>query len=215
MSEQGATPARVGVRELRQNLSVYLDRVKAGETLEVTEHGQPVARLGPRPPETMSQLERLIADGRVTPATGDLSALGPPLRAPEGAPSLSEILRPDARRRALVTERAAVYLDASAIVKLIVEEPGSAELLAHLGTRPLRVTSRIAEVEVRRAVARMDAVVDVVHDRVARVLATLTMMELGAALASQPGAFRPRHSGRSTPSTSRRPWSSPPTSRPS
>ena len=39
-------PARVGVRELRQNLSVYLDRVKAGETLEVTEHGHPVARLG-------------------------------------------------------------------------------------------------------------------------------------------------------------------------
>ena len=32
-------PARVGVRELRQNLSVYLDRVKAGETLTVTEHG--------------------------------------------------------------------------------------------------------------------------------------------------------------------------------
>ena len=43
-------PARVGVRELRQNLSVYLDRVKAGETLEVTEHGHPVARLGPNAP---------------------------------------------------------------------------------------------------------------------------------------------------------------------
>jgi hypothetical protein len=36
-------------------------------------------------------------------------------------------------------------------------------------------------------VARMDAVVDVVHDRVARVLATLAMMELGAALASTAG----------------------------
>jgi prevent-host-death family protein len=38
---------RVPVRELRQNLSRYLDRVKAGEDLTVTEHGRPVARLVP------------------------------------------------------------------------------------------------------------------------------------------------------------------------
>jgi prevent-host-death family protein len=38
---------RVGVRELRQNLSKYLDRVKAGEDLVVTEHGREVARLLP------------------------------------------------------------------------------------------------------------------------------------------------------------------------
>jgi len=37
----------VGVRELRQNLSRYLDRVKAGEDLVVTEHGREVARLLP------------------------------------------------------------------------------------------------------------------------------------------------------------------------
>lgn len=37
----------VGVRELRQNLSKYLDRVKAGEGLDVTEHGRIVARLVP------------------------------------------------------------------------------------------------------------------------------------------------------------------------
>jgi prevent-host-death family protein len=39
--------ARVGVRELRQNLSRYLDRVKQGEALVVTEHGREVARLVP------------------------------------------------------------------------------------------------------------------------------------------------------------------------
>ena len=38
---------RVGVRELRQNLSKYLDRVKAGEALVVTERGRQVARLIP------------------------------------------------------------------------------------------------------------------------------------------------------------------------
>lgn len=92
MSERGAPMARVGVRELRQNLSVYLDRVKAGETLEVTEHGHPVARLGPRPVEPMTQLERLIAEGRATPASGNLSALGPPPMLPAGTQRPSEVL---------------------------------------------------------------------------------------------------------------------------
>lgn len=37
----------VGVRQLRQNLSKYLDRVKDGESLLVTERGREVARLIP------------------------------------------------------------------------------------------------------------------------------------------------------------------------
>ena len=101
MSESGAVSARVGVRELRQNLSVYLDRVKRGETLEVTEHGEPVARLSPRPPDTMTPLERLVAEGRVAPAEGDLLEVGPPLERPEGAPSITQVLldmRSDERR---------------------------------------------------------------------------------------------------------------------
>ena len=40
----------VGVRELRQNLSRYLERVKRGETLTVTERGHEVARLVPSHP---------------------------------------------------------------------------------------------------------------------------------------------------------------------
>src|SRR5437870_1385634 len=50
---------RVGVRELRQNLSVYLRRVKTGEALEVTERGHVVARLVPAR-EDESVLERPI-----------------------------------------------------------------------------------------------------------------------------------------------------------
>lgn len=94
MSESGGRPARVGVRELRQNLSVYLDRVKAGETLEVTEHGHPVARLGPNPPAKLSILDQMIADGRVTPAKFDHRLLPPPPPDPTpGEPTLSEILQ--------------------------------------------------------------------------------------------------------------------------
>ena len=82
---------RVGVRELRQNLTRYLRRVKTGETLEVTEHGQPVAVLAPLPPANESAIDRLIREGRARPAKGDLLDLGPPLKL-EGGPSLSEIL---------------------------------------------------------------------------------------------------------------------------
>lgn len=68
----------VGVRELRQNLSVYLRRVKKGETLEVRERGHRVAVLAPVGGKSTA-LDRLIAAGRATAAAGDLLALGKPL----------------------------------------------------------------------------------------------------------------------------------------
>ena len=92
MSERHEPPARVGVRELRQNLSIYLDRVKAGETLEVTERGEPVAVLGPRPERPVTVIERLIAEGRVTPATVDHRTIGPPPPGEPGERPASEIL---------------------------------------------------------------------------------------------------------------------------
>lgn len=94
MSEGEGAVARVGVRELRQNLSVYLDRVKAGETLEVTEHGHVVARLGPNPAPIASALDRLIAQGTARPALRDLLAVGPPdaVALPPGVTSVTEVL---------------------------------------------------------------------------------------------------------------------------
>jgi prevent-host-death family protein len=68
---------RVGVRELRQNLSVYLARIAQGETLEVTDRGQPVAILAPLP-KPSSVLERLKREGRLIPGRGDLLALKRP-----------------------------------------------------------------------------------------------------------------------------------------
>ena len=55
----------VGVAELRQNLSRYLRRVARGERLIVTDRNRPVAELGP-PPTTGGELDRLIAEGRVS-----------------------------------------------------------------------------------------------------------------------------------------------------
>jgi antitoxin (DNA-binding transcriptional repressor) of toxin-antitoxin stability system len=66
------------VRELRQNLSVYLDRVKLGEVLTVTEHGLDVALLRPLPPAT-DIVGRLVAEGRAKHPTRSLHELPRPL----------------------------------------------------------------------------------------------------------------------------------------
>lgn len=71
---------RVGVRALRQSLSVFLRRVESGDTFEVTDRGRPVAVLAPLRAGA-SPLERLAASGRATLPEGDLLELGPPRRA--------------------------------------------------------------------------------------------------------------------------------------
>jgi antitoxin (DNA-binding transcriptional repressor) of toxin-antitoxin stability system len=70
--------AHVGVRELRQNLSVYLERIALGETLQVTDRGRAVAILAPLP-KTVSVLERLRLEGHATAAAGDLLTIMRPL----------------------------------------------------------------------------------------------------------------------------------------
>lgn len=61
---------RIGVRELRHNTTAYLRRVKAGETIEITDRGVPVAQLIPARPS--GGRDRLIAEGRLRPGTGRL-----------------------------------------------------------------------------------------------------------------------------------------------
>jgi prevent-host-death family protein len=61
--KRGATT--IGVRELRDHLSSYLEDVKGGGELVVTERGRPIARLVPASAGT--RFERLVAEGVVTP----------------------------------------------------------------------------------------------------------------------------------------------------
>lgn len=74
---------RIGVRELNQHTSKYIAMVKAGETVEVTERGQLVARLVP-PPRTGTILDELVAAGRVTAATANWHELRPPAVSSDG-----------------------------------------------------------------------------------------------------------------------------------
>ena len=70
----------VGIAELRQNLSKYLKLVAEGESLTVTDHNRPVAVLGPVPTIKRSpELQKLIDEGKVIPATGSIRDLPPPL----------------------------------------------------------------------------------------------------------------------------------------
>lgn len=65
---------RIGIRELNQNTSRYIALAKAGETIEITERGQLVAKLVPVERD-ISILDRMVANGDVTPATRDWRSL--------------------------------------------------------------------------------------------------------------------------------------------
>ena len=84
----------VGVRELRQNLSVYLRRVEQGESLRVTEHGRPVALLTPFPRSGDTILDELEAEGRLERPRSRRQELPEPLPpVPPGTATVSEILQ--------------------------------------------------------------------------------------------------------------------------
>lgn len=74
----------IGIRELRQQASRYLRDVEAGETIEVTDRGRPVALIVPLP--RTGRVQRLAASGRLDESVGDALALGDPLEPLGGVP---------------------------------------------------------------------------------------------------------------------------------
>ena len=92
-------PQRIGIRELRQHASIYVNLVERGYTVDITNRGRLVAQMVPvRQPN--SPLERWIAAGVVERAEEDGSVLdvdpyppAPASRAAAGEPNASEMLR--------------------------------------------------------------------------------------------------------------------------
>lgn len=80
----------IGIRELRQRASEFLRLVEAGETIEVTDRGRPVALLTPLP--ASSPLDRLRAAGEVSPVDGDLADLPEPMTLEPGQEPSSVVL---------------------------------------------------------------------------------------------------------------------------
>jgi prevent-host-death family protein len=58
-------PVEVGIRELRAHLSRYLDQVRDGEEIVVTDRGTPIAKISPA--NGRSRIDELIAAGILTP----------------------------------------------------------------------------------------------------------------------------------------------------
>lgn len=104
MAATRPTPAAktVGVRELRQNLSRYLERVKDGETLTVTERGHEVARLVPSHPHVDPYYQDLAAQyGATIPTRRLVDAMKSlsPLHKPAPAGTTDAFLEESRRER--------------------------------------------------------------------------------------------------------------------
>lgn len=91
----------VGMRDLGQNVSRVLARVKTGESLVVTEYGRPVARLVPYRESTT--LDDMMESGEITPPSGDLQEFlkrfggKPPLSSPVPLSHILQEMRDDER----------------------------------------------------------------------------------------------------------------------
>jgi prevent-host-death family protein len=89
----------VGTRELKTRLGTYLQRVREGRTIVVTDRGQPVAELRPLPTDDSlpSTLRKLATTGAVTLPTVDALSTFRPIRN-RGA-SVSDAVRKDREDR--------------------------------------------------------------------------------------------------------------------
>ena len=67
----------VGIRELKAHLSSYLQQVKTGSTLVITDRGQPIGRIVPIKPSVETQMQELLQTGLVAWSGHQLNPLEP------------------------------------------------------------------------------------------------------------------------------------------
>jgi prevent-host-death family protein len=82
---------RIGIREMRQNLSRYAQRTRQGESFLITDHGREVAQLTPAPSRA-SAIDRLVAERGARRGQGNLLDVLQELRKPIPGPPASEVL---------------------------------------------------------------------------------------------------------------------------
>jgi prevent-host-death family protein len=94
--ERPSAQRRIGIRELRQHASVYVDLAEKGYTVDITNRGRLVAQLVPAR-EPGSPMERLIAAGIVEPAeeAGGVADLDPYPPPPAGQPTAGDVIGAD------------------------------------------------------------------------------------------------------------------------
>jgi predicted nucleic acid-binding protein len=82
-----------------------------------------------------------------------------------------------------------LYLDASALVKLVITEQESAALRIFIAGDPLLISSRIGAVELRRVAARQDE--QPAEPQVDAVLANMLLVEVDELVAASAGTVAP------------------------
>lgn len=88
----------VGVRELKQHLSKYLDLVRQGESVTVTDRGRPVARLEQFIPDDLpSHVKQLIAEGKIIYRKPRVGPLPPAIRLLPGDKTGADYVREQRR----------------------------------------------------------------------------------------------------------------------
>ncbi len=85
-----------------------------------------------------------------------------------------------------------VYLDSSAIVKLIVREPESPALFEWLANRPERISSIVARVEVLRALRRTDSSGTATWKRALDVLDRIALLTIDRRITDMAAQLDPR-----------------------
>ncbi len=81
---------QVGVRELRQHASALVQKVATGVTIQITNHGRPVAQLVPVGDQRQNRAD-LIASGELQPGRGDVLGIEP-VQAPADSPPTEQLL---------------------------------------------------------------------------------------------------------------------------
>ncbi|MBN1641378.1 MAG: type II toxin-antitoxin system prevent-host-death family antitoxin [Anaerolineae bacterium] len=83
-----------GIRELKAHLSKYLRRVQAGETVIITDRGQPVGRIVPVTQTLETRLQAMAQAGLILWSGNKLTPMAPVARV-RGERTVAEILIAD------------------------------------------------------------------------------------------------------------------------
>lgn len=85
------TQTTAGIRELKARLSSYMQQVKAGTILVITERGKPVGRIAPIKPSAEARMQELLQSGVVAWSGRKLAPMAPVART-QGTGTVAELL---------------------------------------------------------------------------------------------------------------------------
>lgn len=88
------TQTTVGIRELKARLSHYMQQVKAGATLVVTERGKPIGRIVPQSPSVEIRVQELVQAGLMAWNGHKLAPMAPVART-QGNRTVADLLLED------------------------------------------------------------------------------------------------------------------------